>query len=154
MLLTLMWACAVEEALYTGDNLTADIEGYEDWAQPVGWAGAVPSCNQPHAPYVEIWFNKIASEAMGAGSSPLPEGSAIVHQAFEEDQTTKTVMSAMRKVNGFAPETGDWFWGQFDADGTELSGGDLPGCTECHVAGEDFVHFLGATPVDDPADCP
>jgi hypothetical protein len=147
-------ACGETGPLYSADNLSEDIEGYEEWVQPVGWMGAVPSCDSTHGPFVEIWFNAVAAEAIGKAETEMPEGAAIVKQAFEEDKESKTVLSAMRKVPGFAPETGDWFWGQFAADGTELSSGDLSGCTGCHAAGTDFVMFIGSEAVSDPSECP
>lgn len=148
-------ACVGEpEALYTLGELKADIEAYEEWAQPVGWGGAAPSCVGAHGPYVEIWYNQLAMEYLVAQSTSLPEGAALVHKAYAEDKTTLLTLTAMRKVDGFAPDHGDWFWGQFDDQNTELQSGDVKECAECHASGQDFIRFVGSTAVSDLSQCP
>ena len=156
-MMMLLLACAVgkEAVLYTVEELQAEIEGYEDWAQPAGWGGAVPSCDGTHGPYVEIWYNAVTLQALSAGEPTMPEGAILVKQAYSEKKKKKTSMTTMRKVAGFAPDEGDWFWGTFDADGTALNSGAISGCTGCHAASDqDFLMFPDSPVVVDPADCP
>ena len=143
-----------ESALFSEAELKAEIEGYEEWAQPAGWVGAVVSCDGSHGPRVDIWFNEVAAAALSEGAQVMPEGAALVKQAFEEDGVTPTKMSAMRKVEGFSPDNGDWFWGLFAADGSTLMSGDADTCYSCHTAGQDHVMFPDSPQVADVAECP
>jgi hypothetical protein len=93
-------------------------------------------------------------EALATGADVLPEGSALVNKAYDDDKTTLLTLTAMRKVSDFAPDHGDWFWGQFDDQNTELQSGEVVTCAECHSSGEDFVRFPKSPQVIDPADCP
>jgi hypothetical protein len=43
----------------------------------------------------------------------------------------------MVKVPGYAPDTGDWFWGRFAADGSLLAAGSPQGCVACHAQVQD-----------------
>lgn len=143
-----------DAALFSEAELKAEIEGYEEWAQPAGWAGAVVSCDGSHGPRVDIWFNEAAASALFAGDQVMPEGAAFVKQAFEEDGVTPTKMSAMRKVEGFSPDNGDWFWGLFASDGSTLSSGEVGTCSNCHRAGQDHVMFPDSPQVADASECP
>lgn len=143
-----------DASLFSEADLKSEIEGYEDWAQPAGWAGAVVSCDGSHGPRVDIWFNQIAADALFNGEQTLPDGAALVKEAYEEDGVTPTKMSAMRKVDGFSPDNGDWFWGLFAPDGSTLSSGDLDTCYSCHTAGQDHIRFPDSPQVADAADCP
>jgi Cytochrome P460 len=152
-----MLGCAKEEkdaSLFSETDLKSEIEGYEDWAQPEGWVGAVVSCDGSHGPRVDIWYNQIAADALFNGEQTLPDGAALVKEAYEEDGVTPAKMSAMRKVDGFSPDNGDWFWGLFADDGSTLSSGDLDTCYSCHSAGQDRVRFPDSPQVADAADCP
>ena len=49
----------------------------------------------------------------------------------------------MVKQEGFAPNTGDWFWAVYAEDGTVNNAGVTDFCVSCHVASTfDYVLFL------------
>jgi len=43
----------------------------------------------------------------------------------------------MVKVPGYAPDSGDWFWGRIAPDGSVMAGGTPDGCVGCHSQVED-----------------
>ena len=47
----------------------------------------------------------------------------------------------MAKVNGYASESGDWFWASYAPDGTTRVAGLVGGCISCHegVVSNDYV---------------
>ena len=140
-------------AVFSEGNLRSDIANYLDWAQPGGWAGQVISCATAHGPLVDIWYNDIAFQALGRNDAVLPDGSALVLQSYLNDGSPEK-MVAMRKASDFAPDQGDWFWGEFSSDGTALASGALSSCADCHVTGHDYVQFPDAPRVQDFANCP
>lgn len=155
----LVWVvgCVAEKTpvVFTGDDLLDAIEGYEDWAQPTGWEGAQPSCDGTHGNYVEIWTNTLTTDALAAHADPLPDGATLVKQGYEDDRNTPKNLTVMRKLSGFDPDHGDWFWGQYDAEGNELASGAVTGCADCHAASAgDYVLFPQSVVVGDLAMCP
>ena len=140
---------------FTSDDLLTEIDGYEDWDQPVGWSGPAPSCDGTHGPLVDIWTNPTTAEALAAGTNPLPDGATLIKQGYADDGVTKYNLTVMRKLTGFDADNGDWFWGQYDAAGAELASGAVSGCTSCHAASAgDYLLFPESPVVTDPADCP
>ncbi len=156
--LLLLVACPTTDKTaidFNSDDLLVEIEGYETWAQPTGWSGPAPSCDGTHGPLVDIWTNAVAADALAAGTNPLPDGATLIKQGYDEDGVTPRNLTVMRKLTGFDPDNGDWFWGQYDADGAELASGAVSGCTGCHGASVgDYVLFPESPVVADVAECP
>lgn len=149
-------ACDAEDlaTVYTDARLATDIEGYEDWAHPAAWPGIEPSCADDHGDFVQIWLNKIAVEDIAAGRTEFSEGAVFVSESYQDSHGTPKIMAAMRKVPDFAPDFGDWYWGQYDEAGTLVDGGSMPVCASCHEEGTDFVRHTAITPPATEADCP
>ena len=144
-------ACANEKALSGGDS--ADPDGalaatlwdqmgqFEDWSHPDGWDGVVASEDGTHGPYVEIWASP---EAMDAWSSdtPVPDGSIVVKCGYQDaggatPTSAGCALTAMMKVEGYAPDAGDWFWAKFDpTTGDPEVTGTGNNCSACHGASD------------------
>ncbi|MFP4623090.1 MAG: cytochrome P460 family protein, partial [Gemmatimonadota bacterium] len=70
--------------------------------------------------------------AVGEGEfDELPSGSIIVKDNFEPDSTMASV-TVMYKVEGYAPDAGDWFWAKYGPEGEVQASGHAQACLECH----------------------
>ena len=72
---------------------------------------------------------------------------------MEEDESTLAAVTVMKKVDGYSPQAGDWFWVKYSPDGSidknpdgvPLAGrvalGANEGCIACHsgAGGGDYV---------------
>lgn len=151
-------ACASEKASSGGDSADPDaalaatlwdqIGQFEDWSHPDGWDGVVESVDGTHGPYVEIWASP---ETMDAWSSdtPVPDGSIVVKCGYQDDEgaapaSAGHALTAMMKVEGYAPDAGDWFWAKFDpTTGAAEVAGTGNYCSSCHgAADQDGDWFL------------
>lgn len=153
LILALLAACGGDKTPtdFTGADLLGEIDGYAAWDQPTGWAGVVPSCDGTHGPFVSIWENPTAAGSSGT----YADGSILVKEGIQADGTTVNTITVMRKLSGYDADHGDWFWGQFDADLTELNSGMIGACEGCHAASSgDYVLYPDSTAVTDAADCP
>lgn len=70
-----------------------------------------------------------------------PDGSVSVKEMYmSADAATPVALTVMRKVDGYAPQGGDWFWVDFGVDGTVNAAGALEMCVSCHSgASTDYV---------------
>lgn len=151
----LLGACGPKGIDYTGYDLEAEIRDHEFWPQQASWAGIRASCDGDHGAYVQIWLNYNADDALLAGEDPLPPGSIIVEEIYDIDGTTLLSMVAQRKLDGYDPSHGDWFWGEFQADYEEIQSGNLAACSDCHAtARTDYLPYLDAPIAMTPEDCP
>lgn len=63
-----------------------------------------------------------------------PAGSIAVKENFADaDGATLEALTVMRRVAGYHPEGGDWFWAQYGADGTVMAAGRVEMCVSCHA---------------------
>lgn len=151
MLILLALACATETTV----DLAAAVDGYDGWDQPAGWAGVVPSCDGTHGPFVQIWYNDIASADAAAGATAWSDGATLVKAVYDAVDGSPTKLAAMTKAAGFDDKGGDWYWGDLAADGTINDEGAMSGCSGCHAgASTDYVLYPDSTAVTDAADCP
>ena len=61
------------------------------------------------------------------------EGVSIANVANDPAKYLKAV-TVMLKRPGYDPETGDWFWAKYNADGSIAKEGKVAGCIGCHTA--------------------
>ena len=97
----------------------------------------------PHGALVTILVNETAMNSIGAGDDVFDDGSYIIKENYTEDREL-ALYTNMIKVEGFNPEGGDWYWVQYDADGTVSTAGDgtpmagaVDSCIVCHAAVSD-----------------
>ena len=123
-------------------ELWEEIEGFQDWGQYAGWEGVVQS-DAVHGDYVSIWINEAALSALTTGET-IPDGGILVKESFidSEGETLKDI-TVMKKVDGYNPEGGNWYWGQYLGDGTVEEAGSPAMCTGCHSSGADYVRVIG-----------
>lgn len=137
---------------------------YQDWGSwtPDRWTdfGAYVQGAEPHGSTIRIFVNDIAQEAVAAEDFDgiLPPGSLIVKENYmgtPEEPGDLAAITAMYKVEGFAPEGNDWFWLATAPDGTVNAEGAVEMCSACHAQegnadyllryafGEEPVTFFG-----------
>lgn len=115
---------------------------YRDWGTfPRRDEGFYPG-NSPHGDLLRLFIDETAA------SAPLEpkHGSTIVKENFNEDEELLSI-TVMKRIEGFDPENGDWWYARYTADGeiTTADGkpvaGKVESCVNCHRASEgaDFV---------------
>jgi hypothetical protein len=110
-------------------------EGYQGWPRAPGYEEP-RSSSAPHGDEVLIFLNPVMVEALGTeGLTAWPDGALIVKDGFEGGELD--LIAAMEK-------RGDkWYWAEWDAEGDSIYSGDPATCTDCHVAGADYVRAFG-----------
>jgi hypothetical protein len=111
---------------------------YKEW---VNKDGAPKTTSAPHRSFVQNYFNKVAYDALVAGTKPLPVGSVIVKEMFSEIDGPVVGHAIMAKATeGVGIDTWVWFEGFVSDDyGNPYYGMDLDTCTGCHSSGTDYV---------------
>lgn len=133
----------VDPDLATAQDIWTDIAGYSDWSQTADWTGVVESADGTHGPYVQIWLNDAAYDTItGGGGGDMPDGAIIVKEGYSDASgSAVNAVTVMKKISGFDPDHGDWFWVNYSDDGTINVYGSASGCYDCHSSGQDYVRF-------------
>lgn len=123
------------------ERLAEEIADYPSWTQPPGAEGVLASATGAHGPYVQSWWSDEAYGSATGGEDTIADGGVIVKEGYDDAEgATIRGLTAMMKVEGYAPDEGDWFWATLDADSREVTErGKLDGCYQCHAAGKDYV---------------
>lgn len=113
-----------------------------------------PRVRRPTLTAKDVFVNAVGRAAAQERSFPFPEGSALVKESIDVDTLSVTVITAMRKVAGFDPASGDWQYGMFERMDDGAFGGMWAEagsemhlmCVGCHTgaAGTDYA-FLTYT---------
>jgi len=110
-------------------------DGYRSWARAPGYETRRQS-NAPHGNEVDIYVNGVLEEALGAsGVSSWPDGSLIVKDGF--DGSDLELVAAMEKRGA------EWYWVEWDGDGSSTYSGKPDLCIDCHTSGADYVRAFG-----------
>jgi len=130
---------------------------YTEWAFEPGVPEGYYVGVEPHGMVLRTFVNDVAAEDVASGAGEFRGGAIIIKENhaptgvdlaglelqaplpdFAGDLRAWTYMV---KVPGFAPESGDWFWGRIAGDGSVLAGGSPEGCVACHaqVVDNDWV---------------
>ena len=68
-----------------------------------------------------------------AGGHEMPDGAVVIKELYQDRGcTTVDRWVAMKKLAGFDPARGDWFWQDVTRAGTVTAEGQLPACSDCH----------------------
>ncbi len=68
-----------------------------------------------------------------AAAAQMPDGAVVVKELYtDRDCTTVDRWVAMKKIAGFDPTHGDWFWQDVAPTRAVLSEGQQPRCSDCH----------------------
>ncbi len=127
------------------EQLWTDISGYSSWSQYDPWLGVQPS-SSPHGPYVQIWVNDAAVSSLGGTVS---DGGILVKESYDTVDGEATGVTLMAKIEGYAPDDGDWFWASYGTDGSVSKAGVESACTGCHVDGTDYSLIVTTAPAAD-----
>lgn len=117
------------------DEAEAAIDGYSSWDQLDPWIG-IQDSTSVHGSYVQIWVNELAAQTIEDGTgAPMPVGAAIVKESYTDDAGSDVInTTAMYK----ASDEYGWYWGTWE-EGEVVTSGKVSMCTDCHVAGQDYV---------------
>jgi hypothetical protein len=131
-------------------ELWEEIQGYRAWFQHEAWSG-IQSSASTHGPFVQIWYNETTATAeAGEQGTQMPAGSILVKEGYLDGEGTDLkAITVMKKVEGFDPDNGDWYWASYAADGSVYTSGASDFCSSCHAAANhDYVLFLDELPED------
>lgn len=100
----------------------------------------------PHGGVVRIFVNDVALTEATNFDGALPANSIIVKENFTGSAPAEPGMldalTVMYKVDGYAPESGDWFWLKAKPDGTIDAEGKVAGCIGCHGGVEGHKDYV------------
>jgi hypothetical protein len=116
---------------------------YRHWAPLPGIPGEAYEGHSPHGEKVKLYANRTAA----AGGNTFPSGSILVKENFDATGTKLMAVTVMYRSQGYSPESGDWYWTKYEADGSvaTMDGMRIAGrvgmCIDCHrsAGGNDFV---------------
>jgi len=126
---------------------------YTDWPYEAGVPEGYYVGAAPHGMVLRTFVNDVAEADIAGGAAAFSAGAVLVKEnhaptgvdltgldpqtALPDFQGDLAAWTWMVKVPGYAPDTGDWFWGRFAADGSLLAAGSPAGCIGCHAQVED-----------------
>jgi hypothetical protein len=144
------------EDVARAETLWTEISGastYRDWDQMPGVEGVqastVPDV-RVHGDFRAVYINQAAAGSLSA----LPFDAIVVKENLtgeSADSAQLESISVMKKIEGYAEDTGDWFWAKYDAQGELLRtptgvalAGQITGCLSCHGPEADQVFLNNA----------
>ena len=147
LIISLFFGCENNEIKSEDEKMAEDIwqeiQGYSSWDQAVDWTDVKTSLDGTHGNFVQIWLNQEALPSFeDTTSTNLPYGSISVKEGYStSDISSINTITVMKKIEGFAPDHGDWFWASFDTNGDVNKAGSVSSCYNCHVSGMDYIRF-------------
>ena len=116
------------------DELLAASAGYDTWAQTQDWSGVRPTSGGAHGDSVQIWWNDLAFSAYEAGgAAPLPEGSILIKEGYNDAEGTD-----LKAVTYLWKNDGLFWLTTIDGSVTD-AGYDYAYCLGCHEGAPDGV---------------
>ena len=98
--------------------------------------------SEPHGLLLTTYVNSAAHEAADAHAGEMPRGAIVVKEAHLPTHELDNI-TVMYKVEGYAPEHGNWFFAKYLPDGTVEAEGRVETCRECHMEGPDYIRTAG-----------
>lgn len=154
--LLLGWSSTVVQAQtssHTGSCADGSKMTFKNWRE---WTSITsgPVRSQGHNNnWVGIYVDQLAEETYRSASSPYPRCAKIVKPIYADASGAgvRKLTVMMKMAPGYDPENGDWWYGVYDASGTELwRAGKLPECIICHEQAEE-TDYLFSQEVTDAA---
>lgn len=101
------------------------------------WPGttALYEGTDPHGMLLTTYLNDEAYEALTQGSGPLPNGSIVVKENYQQDSTL-AALTIMFSAEGYDAEHNDYFWAKYGPDGDVQAAGRVESCQQCHAQGD------------------
>jgi len=113
------------------------MQGYQDWGQYSGFGGTQKG-ESVHGDFVRVYANDVALADEGQPGY----GSILVKEGFDsEDRSTLRAITVMERIEGYDPDSHDWFFARYDKQGNLTSSGQVAKCSDCHfdAGGDDFL---------------
>ena len=145
--ISLFVGCEIDEVKSedekTAEDIWQEIQDYANWGQAVDWTGVKASLDGTHGDFIQIWLNQEALPSFeDSTSADLPYGSISVKEGYSSsDGSNINTITVMKKIEGFDPDHGDWFWASFDPNGDVNKAGSISSCYNCHASGTDYIRF-------------
>lgn len=124
-----------------------EIGGWESWTEIDPWTGIQVSSDGTHGSHVKITFNELAADAWG--DDVLPYGSISVKRGYDsaDEADARGFLTVMKKIEGYNPDQGDWFWLRVGIEGTlGTEVGESAFCASCHTSGVDYLRTVTDVP--------
>ncbi len=122
-------------------NMITNENSYTNWSFWPDHRGMQPG-HAPHGPFNKVYVNE---PAMKAAKTPMPDGSVVVKENYSKNKKLAAI-TVMKKIKGYNPDGGDWFWVKYSPDGKADKSGRVEGCIKCHEAHSAndyvFVHMI------------
>ena len=99
---------------------------------------------EPHGAVLRTFVNDIAYDAIKDGLGTYPDGSVVLKENYDPSGEMLGAITVMKKVKGFDPENGDWFWVKYAAGGKVMAEGKVTGCISCHAQAREQDMVFGA----------
>jgi len=121
-----------DDATLASELWTA-IASYDGWSQPDGWSASPVLSSNHMGAYVVGYDNATLAAWDGTGSAP--DGAIALKENFGDEAGTSLMnLTVMEKVSGYDADHGDWFWAEYNPDGTVVASGKVDMCYGCHSA--------------------
>ena len=123
---------------------------YKQWALWPG-KGKLYKGTEPHGAFITVYVNDAANESI-RNAQGMVDNAIVVKENYNVDKQLASV-TVMKKVKGFNPEGGDWFWIRFSPDSKVTDEGKVIMCLGCHAVakGNDYIYTGKVTAKGPPA---
>ncbi len=130
-------AAGYSDKANSGEALRQDIykkTPYRKWALWPG-KGELFEGTEPHGEFITVYVNDAALQSI-KGSKGMANNSIVLKENYNTAKQLTSV-TVMKKVKGFNPEGGDWFWARFDPEANLTHEGKVQMCQGCHDGAEE-----------------
>lgn len=127
----------------SGDSLykrITDEENYKGYDYLPGNEGLQPG-QSPHGVYHRIYGNTTLLNSIPNNDKIAPDGSIIIKENYNLNKELEK-LTVMAKVEGYAPDSGNWFWAVYSTKGEVLVEGTPKGCISCHSGMKDNDYII------------
>ena len=101
---------------------------------------------EPHGAVLRAFVNIIAYDAIQAKAGGYPDGAVIVKENYAPDGKKLGAITVMKRVKGYDPKHGGWFWAKYAPGGKVLAVGKAAGSIACHSQTE-AQDYVFSTPI-------
>ena len=97
--------------------------------------------SQPHGALLRTFVNNAAFDAIKAKAGKYPVGSVVIKDNHMPDGKLDKITVMVKRLKGYDPEHGDWFWAEYTSTGKVEMAGKVQMCVACHakVRPQDYV---------------
>ncbi|MFO7965882.1 MAG: cytochrome P460 family protein [Desulfobacterales bacterium] len=123
-------------------------KNYTEWQSIPGYPGIFGKTNaeSPHGAFLKLHLNDVAIFSLQKDFEEMIHRSMFVMENFsKDDDETPEFVTVQYKYEGYSPDGGDWFWAQYEPDGTVINAGKVESCIQCHSQ-TDYKDYLLVVP--------